>query len=147
MSESEKSDYEIYFPNAENLGPRDWGEELLLVLAPGKYTMKKIKIKSGARGGLQFHRKKDEAGFVVEGRLLIRFDCGSGSLQERVVCEGEWFRFPPGLVHQEEALTDVTIIEVSTPHFNDRVRVEKDYGITGPICGLQTTEEDEIEYK
>jgi len=39
------------------------------------------------------------------------------------------FHFPPKTVHQEEALTDCLIIEASTPHFNDRVRVEKKYGL------------------
>lgn len=54
------------------------------------------------------------------------------------------FHFPPGAVHQEEAVTDCVIIEASTPHFNDRVRVEESYGqiIDG---GLQSTTIDEVE--
>ena len=47
------------------------------------------------------------------------------------------------MIHQEEALTDCEIIEISAPHFNDRVRVEKKYGIK---CeeGLPTTNYSEI---
>ena len=47
-------------------------------------------------------------------------------------------------MHQEEALTDCIIIEASTPHFNDRVRSEKDYGLIDGR-GLPTTLPDEIE--
>ena len=43
----------------------------------------------------------------------------------KILSKGKIFHFPPGVIHQEKALTDVEIIEASTPHFNDRVRVEK----------------------
>ena len=43
----------------------------------------------------------------------------------KIINAGKSFHFPPGAVHQEIALSNCTIIEASTPHFNDRVRVEK----------------------
>ena len=46
--------------------------------------------------------------------------------------------------YQEEALTDCEIIEASTPHFNDRVRVEEKYGIFDE-SGMPSTSLDEIE--
>ena len=50
----------------------------------------------------------------------------------------------PRTLHQT-ALTDVEIIEVSTPHFNDRVRVEEKFGLDPKqYHGLPTTEENEI---
>ena len=51
--------------------------------------------------------------------------------------------FYPGLVHQEEALTDCVLIEASTPHFNDRVRVEGKYGVESN-GGLPSTTLQEI---
>ena len=39
-----------------------------------------------------------------------------------------FFHFPPGSIHQR-AITNCEMIEASTPHFNDRVRVEKKFGI------------------
>jgi len=131
------------FPEAETIGPRDWGEEILLVLAESKYTMKKLFTKAGQKGGLQFHRKKDESSYIISGEMILRFDDGSGQLKEKRVSAGDWFHFPPGCIHQEEAVTDVIRIEVSTPHFNDRVRVEKKYGLK-PDFGLPSTSEDEI---
>ena len=46
-------------------------------------------------------------------------------MNNKILKAGDCFHLPPGFVHQEEALTDCEIIEISTPHFNDRVRVEK----------------------
>jgi len=131
------------FPDRKSIGERDWGTEDLLVLSPGKYTLKLLQIKAGNKGGLQFHRKKDESAYVLSGELLLRYDSGDGVLEEKVVSQGQWFRFPPGCIHQEEALTDVSLIEVSSPHFNDRVRVEESYGLKRK-GGLDSTKESEI---
>ena len=134
------------FPQIESLGYRDWGEESLLVLSSGNYTMKKLSVKAGKKGGLQYHRLKDEASYIISGKMIIRYDDGTGNLVEKKVESGDWFHFPAGCVHQEEAITDVERIEVSTPHFNDRVRVESDYGLS-TVNGLPTTNEDQIEIK
>jgi mannose-6-phosphate isomerase-like protein (cupin superfamily) len=134
------------FPKAHSVGPREWGEETLLVLASGKYTMKKLEIKAGKYGGLQYHRQKDEASYIVSGRMILRYENEEGKLIEREVGPGDWFHFPNGCIHQEIALTDVVRIEVSTPHFNDRVRVEDMFGIPN-ASGLPTTEESEIEIR
>ncbi len=131
------------FPKSETVGPRDWGEEILLVLAQGKYSMKKLIIKAGKRGGLQYHRKKDEASYIVSGKMILRYENEDGNLVDKEVGPGDWFHFPSGCIHQEIALTDVVRIEVSTPHFNDRVRVENLFNISD-TSGLQTTEESEI---
>lgn len=134
------------FPDPESVGPRPWGQEELLVLVSGKYMLKKLTIKAGSKGGLQCHRLKDECGVVISGEMIIRYDDGSGQLTQRVVGPGDAFHFPPGVVHQEEAVTDVVIIEGSTPHFNDRIRCEPEYGIDD-MEGLPTTSADEIETK
>ena len=131
------------FPVAESVGEREWGEETLLVLSPGKYTMKKLFVRAGNQGGLQSHRKKDEASYIVSGRMILRYANEDGDLVEKEVGPGDWFHFPAGCIHQEIAITDVVSIEVSTPHFNDRVRVEHMFGIDDST-GLPTTNESEI---
>ena len=131
------------FPDPVSVGARDWGEETLLATSSGNFTLKKLFIKAGAKGGLQYHRKKDECGYVISGRMIIRFDDGTGTLAEKEVGPGDTFLFPQNSVHQEEAIEDTVIIEASTPFLNDRVRVEEDYGqeISG---GLPTTSEKDI---
>jgi mannose-6-phosphate isomerase-like protein (cupin superfamily) len=132
------------FPVPESVGPREWGTELLLLIAPQKYTLKMITMKRGAKGGLQYHRLKDEGGVMTKGAMLIRYDDGTGTLVERMVRAGDVFHFPAGCVHQAEAFTTCSYIEVSTPHFNDRVHAEHEYGIDGESGGLPSTELKEI---
>ena len=133
------------FPESSSIGKRDWGEEILLVLSEGNFTMKKLFIKKGFSGGLQFHRKKDEAAYIISGILLVTYENEAGQLVKKELREGNWLHFPKGSIHQETAISDVEIIEVSTPHFNDRVRVEEEFGLNpNDFQGLPTTQENEI---
>lgn len=135
------------FPKPESVGEREWGTEDLLVLAPRKYSMKLIRMKEGAAGGLQYHRRKDEAGWMLYGAMRVTYDDGTGKLVDRVVRPGEAFHFPCGAVHKATALTPCAYIEVSTPHFNDRVHVEGAYGIDREEGGLPSTHVSEIELR
>ena len=133
----------IEFPRQENMGKRDWGEEKLVALIPGVLSLKILTINKGKKGGLQYHHKKNECGYILSGKLLLRFDNGDGTLQEKILYPGDSFHFPPKSVHQEEAITKCTIVEASSPHFNDRVRVEKKYGLP-EIKGLPSTTKKEV---
>ena len=132
------------FPAPQSVGERPWGTEDLLAIVPDKFSFKRLVLNAGRKGGLQFHRRKNEVAVIVSGEMLIRYDLGDGVLRERIVRAGEVVHFPPGLVHQEQAISDCIIFEASTPHFNDRVRMEEKYGLGKPE-GLQTTLEEEIE--
>ncbi len=137
----------VNFPKPKNLGYRNWGEETMLALIPKKFSLKLLKIKKNNKGGLQYHHKKNECGYIVKGKLKVIFDNGNGKLISKILKAGNCFHFPPGSVHQEEAISDCHIIEASTPHFNDRVRVEKKYGIKGKIIGLPTTKKNQVIFK
>ena len=136
----------IIFPKKKSLGKRNWGFEHLLVLIPKVLSLKKIYIKKGNKGGLQYHHKKNECGYIVNGKLLVRYDKGNGKLIKKTLKKGDTFHFSPGLVHQEEALTNCTIIEASSPHFNDRVRVESKYGVKNS-SGLQSTKKNQVIFR
>ena len=133
------------FPKSKNLGSRNWGKEELLVLIPKVLSLKKLVIKKGKKGGLQYHSKKNECGYLLSGRLKVTFDNGNGKLKKKILKKGEIFHFPPKSIHQEEALTECIIIEASSPHFNDRVRVEKKYGLPN-TKGLPTTKIKDIKF-
>ena len=66
-----------------------------------------------------------------------------GKLLKKILKKGDTFHFPPGSIHQEQAITNCQIIEASTPHFNDRVRVETKYNLKDD-SGLRTTKTHEI---
>jgi quercetin dioxygenase-like cupin family protein len=44
---------------------------------------------------------------------------------------GESFRNEPGTIHQMEAITDCQVLEASTPHLDDVVRLNDRYGREG----------------
>ena len=56
---------------------------------------------------------------------------GDPVLKEEIVSAGAAFRYRPGTVHRVTALEDTTILEVSTPHLDDVVRLEDRYGREG----------------
>lgn len=131
------------FPKKINVGKRSWGSEILLALISKKISLKLLKLKKGRKGGLQYHHKKEECGYILSGKLLIRYDNGFGKLKQKIIKKGDTFYFPKGSVHQEEAISDVQIIEASTPYFNDRVRVEEKYGLSSN-GGLPSTKLKDI---
>jgi len=133
------------FPKPKSIGFREWGTEDLLVLVSGKYSLKRIFLKAGCKGGLQFHRQKNECGIIIAGEMVVRFDDGSGVLVSKTLFAGDVFHFEPGVVHQTEAIIDTVYIEASTPHFNDRVHAELLYGLSEEAGGLPTTTLDQIE--
>ena len=136
----------VSFFKSKKLGKRNWGEEILLNLITKKFSLKILKMKKGKMGGLQYHRKKDECGHILSGKLLIKYDNGKGKLVEKICKKGDNFHFPPFAIHQEKALTDCKIIEASTPYFNDRVRVEVNYGLKFS-GGLKSTNLKDIKFK
>jgi mannose-6-phosphate isomerase len=48
-----------------------------------------------------------------------------------VIGPGAAFHYAPGTVHRVTAIEDTTILEVSTPHLDDVVRLEDLYGREG----------------
>ena len=114
---------------------RPWGTETTIVRTRD-YSGKVLRYKAGQAGGLQYHVLKDETFLLLEGECILRTECVNAGcripaphLTEIWMAPGECFRFPPFSVHQVEAITDCMGIEFSTPHENDRVRVEERYGV------------------
>ena len=110
---------------------KPWGWELIWALADG-YAGKILFVRAGHSLSLQFHREKDESWYVQSGRAKVELgEVGAAVLVEEVVTVGAAFRFEPGTVHRVTALEDTTILEVSTPHLDDVVRLEDLYGREG----------------
>ena len=81
---------------------------------------------------LQDHVDKDESWYVQDGRAKLELGrSGEGMLNEEVITAGRAFRYRPGTVHRVTAMDDTTILEVSTPHLDDVVRLEDAYGREG----------------
>ena len=107
---------------------KPWGHELIWALTD-RYAGKLLFVKAGESLSLQFHKVKDEAWYVLEGRAELELGApGERMLASEVVGPGAAFRFQPGTVHRVRALEDTTIFEVSTPELDDVVRLEDRYG-------------------
>ena len=110
---------------------KPWGHELIWALTD-VYCGKVLFVKAGHALSLQFHREKDESWLVQSGRAKLELgDAGQGALVEEVIGPGSAFHYTPGTVHRVTALEDTTILEVSTPHLDDVVRLEDAYGREG----------------
>jgi mannose-6-phosphate isomerase-like protein (cupin superfamily) len=110
---------------------KPWGHELIWAVAE-QYVGKILFVKAGESLSLQFHNEKDESWYVLQGRAQLELgDAGEAVLNSEVVGTGACFRYRPGTVHRVTALEDTTILEVSTPHLDDVVRLEDRYGRSG----------------
>ena len=110
---------------------KPWGWELIWAVADA-YVGKVLFVRAGESLSLQFHREKDESWYIESGRARLELgDAGQEALDEEIVAAGACFRYRPGTVHRVTALEDTTILEVSTPHLDDVVRLEDRYGREG----------------
>jgi mannose-6-phosphate isomerase len=107
---------------------KPWGYELLWALTDA-YCGKVLFIKAGHALSLQFHKVKDETLYFQQGRAELEIAAtGDAVSSTEVVGPGAAFRLKPGTVHRLRALEDTTVLEVSTPHLDDVVRLEDEYG-------------------
>jgi mannose-6-phosphate isomerase len=110
---------------------KPWGYELIWALTD-VYCGKVLFVQAGASLSLQFHKEKDESWYIQSGRAKLELgDVGQGVLDEEVIGPGAAFHYVPGTVHRVTAIEDTTILEVSTPHLDDVVRLEDVYGREG----------------
>ncbi len=109
---------------------KPWGWELVWAEAE-QYVGKLLFVRAGHSLSLQYHEVKDESWLVQEGRATLELGEVGGELTAREIVTGDAFRYPPGTVHRVTALEDTLILEVSTPHLDDVVRLEDAYGRKG----------------
>ena len=110
---------------------KPWGWELIWADADA-YVGKVLFVRAGHSLSLQFHREKDESWYVESGKASLELgDVGDAVLNTEIVGRGACFRYRPGTVHRVTAIEDTTILEVSTAHLDDVVRLEDRYGREG----------------
>tara|TARA_Y100001973_G_C5079514_1_gene271762 strand:- start:446 stop:814 length:369 start_codon:yes stop_codon:yes gene_type:complete len=108
---------------------KPWGHEIRFA-ENSKYLGKILYIAKGHRLSRQYHTLKDETIFVQHGTLMLELGMpGTSTFETRIMKYGERFRILPGVVHRFCATVNgsVTLLEVSTPHTEDVIRLEDDY--------------------
>jgi len=102
---------------------KPWGHEIIWAETED-YVGKILHINAGHRLSKQFHEVKEETVLVISG-ILYNYD-KDDKIQRFL--PGESFHVVPHQVHRFGANeAAVEIVEVSTPHLNDVVRLEDDY--------------------
>ena len=110
---------------------KPWGWELIWA-ETGGYVGKILFVAAGHSLSLQYHERKEESWYVQAGRAKLELgSSGDAVLNEHAIGPGEAFHYQPGTVHRVTALEDTTILEVSTPHLDDVVRLDDAYGRAG----------------
>jgi len=109
--------------------PKPWGHETIWAQTD-VYVGKILHIKAGHALSLQYHNLKDETIHLLSGEMIYRVKV-ENQLLDVGLKAGESYRNLPGTVHQMEAVTDCDVLEVSTPHLDDVVRLEDRYGRQG----------------
>ena len=110
---------------------KPWGSELIWADTE-HYAGKILLVKAGESLSLQYHEVKDESWYVLEGRAKLELGpAGEGTLDELEITAGQAFRFRPGTVHRVTGIDDTRILEVSTAHLDDVVRLADNYGREG----------------
>jgi mannose-6-phosphate isomerase len=122
--------------------PKPWGHETIWAHTD-HYVGKVLHINAGHSLSVQYHNKKDETIHLLSGKMIYRVGAtatgdlrpGTGDrrpeLREVELKAGESFRNEPGTIHQMEAVTDCVLLEASTPHLDDVVRLSDRYGREG----------------
>ncbi len=104
--------------------PKGWGHEVVFENNE-LYCGKLLVFKKGFKFSMHYHMIKDETWYVSEGSFIYRWiDTETAEVNEKILNVGDTVRQYPGQPHQLEAITDGTIFEVSTQHFDsDSFRV------------------------
>ena len=102
---------------------KPWGYELIFAHTD-KYIGKMLYINAGHRLSLQYHEEKEETVLVISGTLYV-YD-SEGSITK--FFPGEHYHVAPGQIHRFGASEkNVELIEVSTNHPDDVIRISDDY--------------------
>ena len=99
--------------------PKGWGEELIIENNE-MYCGKLLIFKKGCRFSMHYHLIKDETWYVDKGEFIYRWiDTETAETIEQKLKPGDVVRQRVGQPHQLIALTDGTVFEVSTQHFDE----------------------------
>jgi mannose-6-phosphate isomerase-like protein (cupin superfamily) len=108
---------------------KPWGWEEIFAQTDN-YVGKILVIRPGHRLSRQYHLLKEETFRVISGTLIL--EIGQGDDMETFTLEvGDSFHCPPKTIHrmicEPEELCAAQVVEVSTNHLDDVVRLEDDY--------------------
>ena len=110
---------------------KPWGHETIWAHTD-RYVGKILHVKAGEKLSIQYHEKKDETVYLLSGEMKYWVQLpGDTELRDQRLVAGQSFRITPLTVHAIEAVTDIDVLEASTPELDDVVRIQDRYGREG----------------
>lgn len=131
-AEPSGGDTGIRVPESDELKrvEKPWGEELWINGRHPTHAFKRIVLRAGNRTSLQYHEFKRETNLLLGGSARLHFNSVAGGHDGPYASEAidsiAAIDVTPPVLHRIEAVTDVTLFEVSTPHLDDVIRVSDD---------------------
>ena len=108
---------------------KPWGYEKIIEFN-NKYMVKELFMKKGNQCSLQYHNKKIETIYVLDGELEIikgSIFKSAEQLSKENFKKGDFITLHSGEVHRMRAKTDSLYLEASTPEMDDVIRLKDDY--------------------
>jgi mannose-6-phosphate isomerase-like protein (cupin superfamily) len=109
---------------------KPWGHEEIFA-ETADYVGKILFVRQGEALSLQYHEVKEETLRILDGELELVVGTDPERLETHRLGPETVFHIPPGTLHRMVALTDCRLLEVSTNHLDDVVRLEDRYGREG----------------
>jgi mannose-6-phosphate isomerase len=106
---------------APKIVDKPWGREIWYA-ETGHYAGKVLEVTAGKRLSLQKHAIKEETLYLLSGKVKLTYGNETYTWEP-----GKSIHIPPDTVHRFEAIEDSVLLEVSTPHLTDVIRLEDDY--------------------
>ena len=116
--------------------PKPWGYEIWFAIQD-EYVGKILHINKGHRYSLQYHEHKKETQYLLSGKVKFLIGPSEDQLQEIILTPGDKLDVYPGDIHRAEGLEESDILEVSTNHLDDVVKLADDYGRQGKGNNLE----------
>ena len=108
---------------------KPWGHEEIWAETTS-YVGKVLVINPGQRLSRQYHNFKEETFRVLSGTLILEIG-PKETLRTFILSPGDCHHCPPGTIHRmicsDEDKEPVKVLEVSTNHLDDVIRLEDDY--------------------
>ena len=114
---------------------KPWGHELWISGDHPSYAFKEIFIKAGTKTSLQYHKIKKETNVLFSGTADLHYKNNESIENDQVTSadidinrlkDFSIINVDPNNIHRLEAVSDLLLYEVSTPHLDDVIRISDD---------------------
>ena len=106
---------------------KPWGKEVWLELND-RYCFKRIHLNEGQRTSYQYHNKKIETSYIIEGEVEVWLENDKGEIEKTRMFPGDHYTALPLRKHRVIAVKNAVYLEASSPEVDDIIRINDEFG-------------------